>query len=619
MMTGIKKEKKHKGNIKYLKNHNNASGVSHNSRGAYNSCHEMTGIHSMTAAPVLGVNNAGDEGINMQKACATTFSQRNLGNSYMQSVAGNLQTVTRGSGPKIQRKCSCGGSCSACSGGEEFKGIQRKLKIGPANDVYEQEADRVAEQVMRMPESRIQRKACSSYNENKEGEQIQGRPVFGGTATLVQRQLKEKGDVLQPKEATGRTRGVAGDAQRNINHLRRGSGKPLSESERSFFEPRFGADFSRVRIHNNKGAANAAKSISARALTFGHHVAFGAGEYAPGTSAGRKLLAHELTHTLQQSEGSERIQRAETDDNPQHCFPTDGTPLQDSASTINSWIGAARVRSRRDGIHMVNAVYQELASGGSISAVERRLGSLPSTHVNHIDYSRSRYAGTLMWPVDPFTRSALWAAGKIFVAPVINLCGTCVGTDKVGHFFQQGYEYYRLYRSVEARIQAMPEDEQRAFYRRIAGPPIPLPDLPIDFEREEEPFGLGRFEVTPAAIVELAASAFVMQFGRWLEGFNNTLTTEDERWIHGHSFIPFYYHEGVYGASTTGVLSRADLQANRRGFQFYQDLWHNPGSPPDICDYVGGLWNEYTEINSVVPALGSPRGPYSESRDVETP
>ena len=559
--------------------------------------------------------------------------------SNLKQIKGNQSVITRVAAPYAMHRML------GNHGVQRF--VQAKLKIGQANDKYEQEADRVADHVMRSEgnafgaavergfsnisrsKNVIQRKcaACAAGNGlcAKCAEReivIQRKPISETLSSIVQRETEKPEDddenILRAKTSSGHTLNSSASSEAQI-YVANVDGQPLPTFTRAFFESRFGWDFSSVRVHTDRDAHRSARGLNARAFTLGNNIVFGSGQYAPHSYTGKKLIAHELTHTLQQAQGSERIQRAETDDNPQHCFPTGGTPLQDSASRINAWVRVARARSRRDAIHMVNAVYQELASGGSVSEVERRLGALPSTHVNHVDYGSSRYSGTLMWPVDPLTRSVLWAAGKIFVAPVINLCGTCVGTDKVGHFFQQGYEYFRLYRSVEARIQAMPEDEQRAFYRRIVGPPIHLPDLFLDIEMDDEPFGLGRFEVTPAAIVEFAASAFVMQFGQWLEGFNNTLTAEDVRWINTHSFIPFYYHQGVYGASTTGVLSRADFQANRMGFQFYQDLWHNPSSTPNICDYVGSLWNEYSEINTVVPSLGTPRGPFSESRDVETP
>ncbi len=81
----------------------------------------------------------------------------------------------------------------------------------------------------------------------------------------------------------------------------REGGQPLSESARSFFGPRFGHDFSQVRVHTDSRAAESARAFGARAYTIGSHIVFGAGEYQLATSAGRQLLAHELTHTLQQS------------------------------------------------------------------------------------------------------------------------------------------------------------------------------------------------------------------------------------------------------------------------------------------------------------------------------
>lgn len=77
----------------------------------------------------------------------------------------------------------------------------------------------------------------------------------------------------------------------------------MSQSERSYFEPRFGRDLSQVRLHTGKGAAQAARGIGARAYTLRNHIAFGAGQYQPSTHEGRRLIAHELTHTLQQGHG----------------------------------------------------------------------------------------------------------------------------------------------------------------------------------------------------------------------------------------------------------------------------------------------------------------------------
>jgi hypothetical protein len=83
-------------------------------------------------------------------------------------------------------------------------------------------------------------------------------------------------------------------------------GRPLDAQTRSFFEPRFAHDFSRVRVHAGVEAADSARALNARAYTFGHHVVFGAGQFAPGTTGGRRLLAHELAHVVQQRGVSQR-------------------------------------------------------------------------------------------------------------------------------------------------------------------------------------------------------------------------------------------------------------------------------------------------------------------------
>ncbi|HEY0172924.1 MAG TPA: DUF4157 domain-containing protein [Pyrinomonadaceae bacterium] len=90
----------------------------------------------------------------------------------------------------------------------------------------------------------------------------------------------------------------------SVQRTLRSSGRPLDEGTRALMEPRFGHDFSRVRVHTDAGAARSAADVSARAYTVGQNVVFGAGEYAPHSPAGQRLLAHELAHTVQQSGGA---------------------------------------------------------------------------------------------------------------------------------------------------------------------------------------------------------------------------------------------------------------------------------------------------------------------------
>ena len=93
-----------------------------------------------------------------------------------------------------------------------------------------------------------------------------------------------------------------------VNEVLRSPGQPLDASTRALFEPRFGHDFSGVRVHTDPRAADSARAVNALAYTIGRDVVFGANQYAPGSKAGQRLLAHELTHTIQQS-GVTSIQR----------------------------------------------------------------------------------------------------------------------------------------------------------------------------------------------------------------------------------------------------------------------------------------------------------------------
>ncbi|HET9474978.1 MAG TPA: DUF4157 domain-containing protein, partial [Steroidobacteraceae bacterium] len=80
-----------------------------------------------------------------------------------------------------------------------------------------------------------------------------------------------------------------------------GNGHPLSEGDRRFFDSRFGFDFSRVRVHADAAAAETAAALDAAAFTIGSHIVFGRDRYRPGSGSGKALLAHELTHVVQQS------------------------------------------------------------------------------------------------------------------------------------------------------------------------------------------------------------------------------------------------------------------------------------------------------------------------------
>ncbi len=161
--------------------------------------------------------------------------------------------------------------------------IQTKLTVNTPGDKYEREADRVAEQVLRMPEPQVQRQ-CACGKSSTEGECPECK--------------KRKQD------ATGRLQRVASSqvggiaAPPIVNSELSSPGSPLATGTRSFMESRFGQDFSHVRVHTDHQAAESAAKIHARAYTAGSNIVFGHGEHPNGD---KHLLAHELTHVVQQN------------------------------------------------------------------------------------------------------------------------------------------------------------------------------------------------------------------------------------------------------------------------------------------------------------------------------
>jgi hypothetical protein len=176
--------------------------------------------------------------------------------------------------------------------------LQTRLKIGQPGDIYEKEADRAADRIMCMPEP-----GCPECLEAKEQgiqREIDAEKIEKVAELILNGPLPEEEGTVQAKQDGGRSSGAAFNVESHINGLR-GGGHPLPESTRSFFEPRFGADFSQVRIHTCSTADRTAGAINARAFTKGQDIVFAANQYAPGTTRGKRLLAHELTHVVQQN------------------------------------------------------------------------------------------------------------------------------------------------------------------------------------------------------------------------------------------------------------------------------------------------------------------------------
>lgn len=234
---------------------------------------------------------------------------------------------------------------------------QARLIVGQPGDRFEQEADSVADRIMRFPETgnnRSRPPTVSSEGESLrraadapveseseieadhtersgrlEGqeEEAEGSPeevaaflmetddLEGGIGTQTSEEpstalkpfpMGQPDDrTIQRQELLGRTPTVSPSIAKRIGELS-GRGQPLSASARAFYEPRFGHDFGQVRVHVGTEASRLAHSVQAKAFTVGRDVVFGHGYFQPGTSAGQRLMAHELTHVLQQQEGLSR-------------------------------------------------------------------------------------------------------------------------------------------------------------------------------------------------------------------------------------------------------------------------------------------------------------------------
>ena len=165
--------------------------------------------------------------------------------------------------------------------------IQRKLTVNELGDAYEQEADAVADKVMRMSDPSV------------------SQPISKVSISSLQRTCAacEEDDTMQRKEASNT--GGSMVAPPIVSDVLSGSGKPLDKATQQFMESRMGQNFSNVRIHTDGKAAESAQSVNALAYTSGDNIVFNNGQYQPDTEGGKRLLAHELVHVGQQGEGFE--------------------------------------------------------------------------------------------------------------------------------------------------------------------------------------------------------------------------------------------------------------------------------------------------------------------------
>ena len=191
--------------------------------------------------------------------------------------------------------------------------LQPKLEIGAVDDPLEREADEVADKVMRMPDpalslspapAQVSRKCAACEEEDKKKLQMKpvNAPMRGAAPVKLQRKCAacEEEDKKLQRKADGGPTGAHAEAPPIVHEALSKSGRPLDAASRAFFEPRLGRALGEVRIHTDGAAADSARSVAANAYAVGRDVVFAEGRYAPESSAGRRLIAHELAHVIQQ-------------------------------------------------------------------------------------------------------------------------------------------------------------------------------------------------------------------------------------------------------------------------------------------------------------------------------
>ncbi|MDB5908854.1 MAG: uncharacterized protein JWP34_2968, partial [Massilia sp.] len=305
--------------------------------------------------------------------------------------------------------------------------VQPKMTVNKAGDPFEQEADRMANKVMRAPAP----------------EEKKREPEMARQAAVPAVQKQQANPVLQRKEDGAGTPAVDTGVQSAIGRQSTG-GQPLGADVRAFMEPRFNADFSNVRVHTDAESGSISNQLSARAFTYQNHVFFSHNQFQPGTGEGKQLLAHELTHTIQQGHSVQRSPQVSVTASPP---PIQRLGIQDAldyfADKANNIPGfrlltiilgfnpISRRSADRSAANILRALIELIPGGALITSaldnygvftkagawVEQQLATLGDIGASIIDGLR-RFIDSLGWS-DIFHLGDVWDRAKaIFTTPI---------------------------------------------------------------------------------------------------------------------------------------------------------------------------------------------------------
>jgi hypothetical protein len=347
----------------------------------------------------------------------------------------------------IQRKspCACGGGCPRCHKQSLHSNSQTKPAISTTSAQDKQEADRVAEQVMLMPALR----AAAAPAMSSAGSGAQRKCSCAGSTTGCSKCHEEQEQMLQH---SGSTSAAPHHAPTIIGEVLGSPGQPLDASTRAFMEPRFGNNFSQIQVHTDKKAARSADLLRARAYTLGNHIVFSDGEYAPATRIGKTLLAHELTHSIQQD--NPMPAETATAREPNSLAEAGETATMEKTSRPRPWPGK---------VSAVSAGQLQIARKAKLATV----GKPKVTSSN----PGAKMVGSIPNAYGTFTYSVLpkLAPPTKSTSPLAIPGGTAMGADITLHFKPHSstnadatsITFIQAFReSIEGKVQYLADDEK---------------------------------------------------------------------------------------------------------------------------------------------------------------
>ena len=476
----------------------------------------------------------------------------------------------------------------ANSGKRSSNGIQAKLKTNKPGDQYEVEADKTADHVVgqsmgsilsskssspgadfgkplpvtlrpsvsssaQRKEEDVQAKESENQNENEELD-VQLKESEIAPMGMSDKDLGEEDPIraqaIQTKESSSAesTEDEGVQLKESVNtsqpdtHTQidqklsdsKGSGSPLSNDVKIEMENKFGVDFTNIRIHTDSRAESMNQDLGAQAFTYKDNIYFNKGKFNPYTKEGKFLLAHELTHTIQQGNGiNVDLQRTEVD--------TSSKPdLKDSESRIDEHVNKILDKKRKNiknyssaksRIDFVKSVYHRIGKMSNIFKYQSKIEVWVEKKLGKDYYDLPEQETTKYKGVDI---GIIWKKFQV-LGPTMKVAGIYIGSDKLGHFFHEGYEYFKRVYNFLNNNDNLSVDDQSIW--------------PSETDMSSEL---------------------------------------------GHKF-----EMGNQGVSTTGVYSFADLEANASGYSFYLDIFRDPNIKFNIRNYMREVGAEEVGDNSM--------------------